>query len=175
MAKHSEGLKLEVVREYLSGRCGTKTLAHRYGLHHETVRCWIAAYKQHGVGGLRPKYSYYDAQFKHSVLECMQREELSIAQVAARFNIRSTRCVREWERQYHEGGIDALAPRRRGRPPTMPAAEPPKTTEEAAPDTRTREQLLKENESLRAEVAYLKKFDALLKAKKRAAQKKKRK
>jgi transposase len=57
----------------------------------------------------------------------------------------------------------------------MPAAEPPKPIEDASPDTRTREQLLKENESLRAEVAYLKKLDALLKEKKRAAQKKKRK
>ncbi|VWB10553.1 HMG-I and HMG-Y DNA-binding domain-containing protein [Burkholderia lata] len=43
------------------------------------------------------------------------------------------------------------------------------------PDARTREDLLKENEYLRAEVAYLKKLDALLQAKKQAAQKKKRK
>jgi transposase len=42
-------------------------------------------------------------------------------------------------------------------------------------DTRTREQLLKENEYLRAEVAYLKKLDALVRAKKLSAQNKKRK
>ena len=36
------------------------------------------------------------------------------------------------------------------------------------PDTRTQEDLRKENEYLRAEVAYLKKLDALVRAKKQA-------
>jgi transposase len=56
----------------------------------------------------------------------------------------------------------------------MTASQPEKPTEQTAPDGRTREDLLKEIEYLRAEVAYLKKFDALLEAKKRAALRKKR-
>ncbi len=56
----------------------------------------------------------------------------------------------------------------------MVTSLPPKPTEAGTPDERSREELLKENEYLRAEVAYLKKLDALL-AKKQAAQKKKRK
>ncbi|NKA06675.1 IS3 family transposase ISRso11 [Ralstonia solanacearum] len=50
----------------------------------------------------------------------------------------------------------------------QPAAQP-------AQDERSREDLLKENECLRAEVAYLKKLDALLRAKQQQAPKKKRK
>lgn len=57
----------------------------------------------------------------------------------------------------------------------MATSLPPKPTEAGSPDERSREELLKENEYLRAEVAYLKKLDALLQAKKPAAQKKKRK
>ncbi len=57
----------------------------------------------------------------------------------------------------------------------MPQAKPPQPPAKATPDDeRTREQLIKENEYLRAEVAYLKKLDALVQAKK-AAQQKKRK
>lgn len=56
----------------------------------------------------------------------------------------------------------------------MITSVPPKPTETGSPDERTREELLKENEYLRAEVVYRKKLDALL-AKKQAAQKKKRK
>lgn len=49
-----------------------------------------------------------------------------------------------------------------------PRAPEPSQTE----DTRTLEQLRKENEYLRAEVAYLKKLKALRQAKEQAAQKK---
>lgn len=68
-------------------------------------------------------------------------------------------------RLYHEGGFDALSPRRRGRPRKMATSLPPKPTDAGSPDERSREELLKENEYLRAEVAYLKKLDALLEAK----------
>lgn len=71
-----------------------------------------------------------------------------------------------------KGGIEALMPKPRGRAVTMkqkPPAEPFDLR-----DTPTVEQLLKENEYLRAEVAYLKKLDALIQAKKPAAQKKRK-
>lgn len=53
--------------------------------------------------------------------------------------------------------------------------QPLPPTPEPAQDGRSREDLLKENEYLRAEVAYLKKLDALLRAKEQAAPRKKRK
>lgn len=176
MAKYSEQLKLNLVKQYLAGASGTRILAQRHGVGRSVLRRWIAAYEQHGRDGLRKKHSHYDARFKMSVLKHMRKKELSYQQVAAVFDIRSPGCIGKWERQYHDGGIDALTPRPRGRPKTMirPVAENP-TEEKNAPDERTREQLLKENEYLRAEVAYLKKLDALLQAKKQAQPKKRRK
>jgi transposase len=174
MAKHSEQLKLKLVKQYLAGAAGTGVLAQEYGVARTSLRRWIAAYEQHGREGLRKKYCDYDAQFRMSVLRHMWQQNLSQQQVAAMFDIRCPGHIARWERQYHDGGIDALAPRPRGRRKKMTQPDHEKPTEESAPDERTREQLLKENEYLRAEVAYLKKLDALLQAKKQAAQKKKR-
>lgn len=175
MAKYSEQLKLKLVKQYLAGISGARVLAQRQGVGYSVLRRWIAAYQQHGRDGLRRKFSHYDARFKMSVLSHMWRENLSYQQATAFFDIRSPTCIAQWERQYHDGGMDALAPRPRGRPKTMTCPTPDKPIENNAPDERTREQLLKENEYLRAEVAYLKKLDALLQAKRQAAQKKKRK
>lgn len=175
MTKYDEQLKLKLVRQYLDGVSGTRLLAAHYGVSRSVLRRWVAAYEQHGRDGLRKKCSHYDAQFKMSVLAHMWKKELSHQQVAAVFDIRNPGCLAKWERQYYDGGMDALAPRPRGRPRAMNHPDHEKPTEPSAPDERTREQLLKENEYLRAEVAYLKKLDALLQAKKQAAQKKKRK
>jgi len=175
MARYSEQLKLKLVKEHQSGAGGVRMIAQRHGVGYTVLRRWIAAYEQHGREGLRKKYSHYDAQFRMSVLSYMWREGLSYQQVAAVFDIRWPGCISKWEHQYHAGGIDALASCPRGRRKTMTHPDHEKPTEESAPDERTREQLLKENEYLRAEVAYLKKLDALLQAKKQAAQKKKRK
>jgi transposase len=175
MAKHSEQLKFKLVKQYLGGGVGMRVLARRHGVGRTALRRWVAAYRHHGGDGLRRKRDDYDAQFRMSVLVHMWKKGLSQQQVAAVFDIRSPGCIAKWERQYHDGGIDALAPRPRGRRKTMTRPVPEKPTEEGAPDERTREQLLKENEYLRAEVAYLKKLDALLQAKKQGAQKKKRK
>lgn len=173
MARHDESFKLEVVQRYLSEFSGARTIALRYGLDHGTVRRWVEGYRQHGMEGLRRKFSHYDEQFKLNVLRRMWREELSCRQVTALFDIRGgSGVVSAWERQYHEGGIDALKPKPRGRPKRMTAPKPPDPPPPHAGDARTLQALRKENEHLRAEVAYLKKLDALVRANRQAAQKK---
>jgi transposase len=175
MARHGESFKLEVVQRYLSESAGARTLASQYGLDHATVRRWVESYRQHGEEGLRKKSSRYDAQFKLAVLRRMWQEELSRRQVAALFDLRGGHgVVSTWERQYHEGGVDALKPKPRGRPKRMTAPKPPKPLPPHTDDARTLEALRKENEYLRAEVAYLKKLDALVRANRQAAQKKRK-
>jgi transposase len=103
----------------------------------------------------------------------MWREDLSYRQVSALFDLRGGHSVvTMWERLYHEGGLDALKSKSRGRPKTMPAPKPPKPLPPPAEEASTLEQLRKENEYLRAEVAYLKKLRALRQEKERAAPKK---
>lgn len=176
MVKYTEQFKLSVIEDVESDTGGSlRAVARRHGIDEATVRKWLAAYRALGAAGIRRKHEYYTAPFKRSVLEQMEREGLSDREAAARFNVRNRSVIGLWRRQYDGGGLAALSARPRERSPKMATALPPKPNEVPTPDERTREELLKENGYLRAEVAYLKKLDALLQAKKRAAQKKKRK
>ena len=175
MAKYEESFKLIVVRQHLSESVGMRTLAARHGLDHGTVRRWVESYAQHGKRGLRKKYSHYSGAFKLSVLKRMWRGDLSRRQIAILFDIRGGHAaVAAWERQYHAGGPESLKSKPRGRPKKMPAPKPPPAVPLQGDDERTLKALREENEYLRAEVAYLKKLDALVRVNRQAAQNKRK-
>jgi transposase len=176
MTKYTEQFKLKVVRDYLAvGSDGLRTVAQRHGIpSHFTVRKWVLAYQLHGDAGLSKKLSQYGPEFKLSVLQHMWDNQLSMMQVAARFDIRDHGMVGVWERAYRDGGVEALAPRRRGKPKPM-ATSVPKPDSPPDDDKRSREELLAEVNQLRMELAYLKKLDALVQARKKQALQKKRK
>ena len=174
MAKYDEIFKRSVVQDYLAGGGGYRGLAAKYGVTHGQIRHWVGSYRQNGDEGLAKKFSHYSAEFKLRVLEHMWREELSFNQTIHLFDLRGGGgVVSAWQRKYHEGGITALAPKSRGRPKQMKSLEPPKPIEKPT-EAKTLQELQRENEYLRAEVAYLKKLDALVRAKKQAAQKKRK-
>jgi len=175
MAKHNEDFKRAIVQEYLAGSRGYRALGAKYEVDQATIRKWVTSYHHHGDAGLCKKFSRYSAEFKLSVLQRMWKEELSCRQAIALFDIRGgTGVVSTWERQYHEGGLDALKPKPRGRPTTMTRPDTPKPELPMPEEARTLEQLEKENELLRAEVAYLKKLDALVRTARQAAPKKRK-
>lgn len=177
MAKYSEAFKLIVVQDYLSDTSeGYRAIGRRHGLRsHVILERWVAAYQLHGYAGLRRKSSKHSAQYKLSVLQHMWENRLSINQTAARFDIRSYAMVGMWERAYRAGGIEALAPRRRGRPKPMTASETTKPDQAPDDDKRSREELLAEVNQLRMELAYVKKLQALVQARQKQAPRKKRK
>ena len=175
MSKYTASFKLAVVEHYLTGSAGYQTVGHHHGIDRAVVRKWVAVYRLHGVASLQKKHTHYSAAFKLSVLQHMWTYMLSHCQTAAVFDIRSLAMVGQWERLYHSGGIDALKPRRRGRPKTMTVTRTPPPSSSPAEDTRTRDELLAELNYLRMENAYLKKLDALIQAQKKAALHKPRK
>lgn len=174
MSKYTEPFKLAVVEQYLTGLAGFKALGHQHGVSSSNVRKWVAFYRLHGVSALQKKFTHYSAAFKLSVLQHMWTHRLSHCQTAAIFDIRSLAMVGQWERLYHSGGIDALKPRPRGRPKTMPVPRtpPPPSSDD---QTRTRDDLLAELNYLRMENAYLKKLEALIQAQKKETRPKLRK
>lgn len=162
MTKYDEALRRQIVQEYLTERVGTRDLAKRHGVGRSTLKRWIAGYKVHGDRGLRQKHSTYDAEFKLQVLQYMWDNELSGQQVCAHFDLRDAGSIRRWERQYDEGGYEALKPRPKGRRTQIPDTKPmPPREVNHSTDNRSRQELLDENEYLRAEVAYLKKLQEL--------------
>jgi transposase-like protein len=92
----------------------------------------------------------YTAEFKQEVIETMQREHLSYAETADRFQIRHTR-VQDWERIYLTYGVEGFRLERRGR---GGKGAPPKLSKTVEED------LLVEVQRLRAENDYLKNLQA---------------
>jgi transposase len=146
-------------------------LGSEFGLDQATIRRWVKRFELHGVRGLRKKHSVYDEHFRLRVLRRMWREQLSYSQAIALFDIRgSPSVVARWEHLYHQGGVQALKPKPRGRPKSMrPAKRPVKPVAVSDPQAQALHDLRQENEHLRAEVAYLKKLEALVRAHKASA------
>lgn len=133
----------------------------------EKIRTWVSHYLLHGIGGLRPKRSKYSAQFKLQVLSHQDREQLPSRQVAAIYDIRNPNQVVTWRRKLDEGGVQAFGiweQEHSSRKNERRSLVPPSTA-----ITDSAQVLREENERLRAEVAYLKKLQALIRSKRSAA------
>ena len=167
MKKYQTEFKLEVVKSFLAGEGGAKLLARQWSVPEEKIRTWVSHYRLHGIEGLRPKRSAYSAQFKLQVLSHQDREQLSSRQVAAVYDIRNPNQVVVWRRNLYEGGVEALGNRKQGRPSMKPKRRCPAPPSTVITDST--QALRGENERLRAEVAYLKKLQALIRSKRSAA------
>jgi transposase-like protein len=95
----------------------------------------------------------YTGEFKQHVVETMRNEGLSYSEASRQFEINSHYRIQQWERIYLEEGPEGLYVERRGRGST---GRPPKL------DKKIEEDLIAENQRLRAEVDYLKKLNALV-------------
>lgn len=164
MGKYSEEKKVAAAADYCGGHLGLRATARRHGVNVASLRLWAAAYRVHGVEGVRAKERrFYSVQFKLRVLQRMQADKLSHRQVAALFNIRRRDIVGVWQRAYEMGGVAALCPHSSlRRIPMTKQTDPGSGASESEDDEkRTRQELLDELHQLRAENAYLKKLKAL--------------
>ena len=172
MTKYDDKLKLKLVHRYLAGSSGIQELVERYGVSRTALQTWVLRFREKGAAGLvRRRRVLYSAQFKLSVLRRARNQSLSLEQVAAIYNVRGGGgAVARWQRQYDEDGFEGL--KHKGPARKMPKS--PETPPAQTDDARTLEQLREENADLRAEVAYLKKLEALVRAKRQAARKKRK-
>jgi len=167
MKKYQTEFKLKVINSFLAGEGGAKLLARQWSVPEEKIRTWVSHYRLHGIDGLRPKRSAYSEQFKLQVLSHQDREQLSSRQVAAVYDIRNPNQVVVWRRNLNEGGVEALGSRKQGRPTMKLERRCPAPPSTVIADSA--QALREENERLRAEVAYLKKLQALIRSKRSAA------
>ena len=169
MTKYSFEFKNQVVAHYQNTGDGYRVTSARFGIDQCLVSRWIKAFRFHGEAGLRKKCTQYSPDFKLKIIQLIRTGELSINDACAKFNIRSVTTIRNWNRLYNAGGIQALQPNPRpGRPKAMANPVKPYTPIEKPIDELSPEELRKELEYRRAEVAYLKKLRALVQAKRSA-------
>ena len=107
----------------------------------------------------------YTPEFKQLVVETMRKERLSICETMRRFEINDHGVIKRWERIYLEEGPEGLAIERRGRKNSSWSSKLSKAVEE---------DLIAENQRLRAEIDYLKNLQALVLEEERRQRKKRR-
>ena len=106
-----------------------------------------------------PKGTPFSGEFKQKVVEDLRTNRLSYREAAKKYGLPDHKPVRNWERIYLEEGPGGLYVDRRGRASTASGTRkgsPPKL------DKKVEEDLIAENQRLRAEVDYLKKLNALV-------------
>lgn len=133
---------------------GGRGAAGLLGVSREPVRRLYQRWKIHGRGALvtKPIKQSYSFEFKLAMVERFLAGE-SAQELAAEAGLSSHLVVKTWARAYRREGADALRPKPQGRP-KKPDNPPPAEGSEV-------ERLRRENERLRAEVAYLGKLRAL--------------
>jgi len=167
--KYTLEFKLRCVEEVLKHHRTIGSVAVANGFDESNLRKWIGFYKKYGSNGLLPrKKQIYDVDFKLKVLRAIHKEFLSLRKACVKFNIPSESVIIQWQRVYARDGCAGLVSKPTGRP-AMNFKRAKKKSD--TPLTRE-EELLKENEALRAEIALLKKFNALIQAKELQQQKK---
>jgi transposase len=163
--RFTKEFKLECIRKYKTG----EHIDDPGGCKHKTfwsnVLEWVRIYDCLGEVGLEHKKPKRTWQDKMDMIQRIFDGE-SIKSVAYSNGIKVS-LLSKWYKIYQESGIEGLKLDRRGRPPKM--AKKPKTSNE----TKTKEELEKELEYLRAENEYLKKLNALVQKRKGRQPKKK--
>ena len=132
---------------------GYRAAAHLLDAPRVPVRALYGRWRIHGQGVLvsRPAKSY-SFEFKLALVERFLAGETG-ADLAVEAGLASRELLQKWVRAYRLEGEDALRPKPKGRP-AKPASAPPAELSEL-------ERLRRENERLRAEVAYLGKLRVL--------------
>ncbi|RZJ73776.1 helix-turn-helix domain-containing protein [Flavobacterium sp.] len=158
--KHSYDFKLHCVEEVLRGRSAI-SVASEFGCDRSQVWKWVVLYKRGGASGLVPRSNRrYDVDFKLKVLKAVEKKSLTLDEACIKFDISCGSVIRSWQRAFTEKGTAGLQGRTKDSPELMAFKRRLKTSAESS----TKEELLLENESLRAEIALLKKLQALIQA-----------
>ncbi|WP_277115549.1 transposase [Chryseobacterium sp.] len=158
--KFSVAFKLECINLYKKSHRSIESIATEKGFNESNLRKWIGFYSKYGISGLYPrKNRNYSLNFKIKVLKTIETENISQREACIRFNIAAQSTVLNWQRDYKKSGILGLKNKPKGRPCIMSDYKRKKRKSDK-PLTRE-EELLLENERLRAEIDFLKKLDAL--------------
>jgi len=158
--RYSYEEKLKIVLTVLEKHQSIKSLSKETGIAKKSIRHWLAFYKEYGEKGLLVKKvkTDYSGEFKLSVLRYMHENHLSFLETAVKFGITHDSTIYKWQRIYNKKDVAGLF---HGEQKELKKKHIPKGNHVEL----SIEDLLAENEYLRAEIAYLKKLEALVQEK----------
>ena len=173
--KYDLALKLKCVKLVEEHYLSPSSVSQEYGINASQLRRWRQNYRELGVMGLiSSKNKTYTTEFKLKVISTIERLGLSLSEAKFKFNIPEASIIIAWQRNFATFGLDGLLPKRKGRPPKDMSINKRKPHKSNKPLTRE-EELLIENEKLRCELAFIKKYNALVQAQEEAEAKQKQK
>jgi len=161
--KLTEEDKRDIIKSVEKG-ITRKQLAADYHIGVKHIENLVKKYKLHGEAAIvcQPK-RYYSHEYKEKIvnqyLNGMSKQRLSIM-----YNLRYSTVAR-WIKKYKDEGYNGLQNKKKGGPGEMKEEterEKKKTEEEKTAEKAKIKMLERRNKELEAEVAYLKKLDALI-------------
>ena len=160
--KYDYNFRLRCVEAVVKKGQTVGEVANQNGFDKSNLRLWLLFYEHYGKEGLKPRQKQsYDASFKQKVLNTIESEHLSLRGACVRFNIPSESVLISWRKSFELDGQLGLIPKPKGRPKNM--KEPIKRKKRKSDKPLTKEQeLVQENEFLRAQNELLKKLQALV-------------
>lgn len=160
MERYSVEFKKEVIAAYKQRELTKVQIAIKYQISTQTIKRWVSEYESRGIEGISPKLknSKYLGEFKQMVIEDMINNKLSQMEASKKYSVGRGQ-IQNWERIYFDESAVGLYTERldkacvnsgvqKGRKPQL--------------DKKIAEDLIAEVQRLRAEVAYLKKLNALV-------------
>ena len=169
MSKFTVHDKLTTVSRYLNGNESYKTIAESIGTTKSVVITWVKLFEAHGTNAFKKGYTNYSSQFKLDVLNFIIETGASYLEAASTFNIPSPSTVVKWDQLLKTKGVDALEPKKKGRPSMK------EKTNKSVPAEGSVEALQAKIERLEMENAYLKKLNTFVQMQEKLQTKSKRK
>lgn len=160
---YSYEFKLKAVKDYLGGSLGYILVARNNEmLSVSPLKRWVNAYKTLGPDGLRkqPPVKDYPVHFKVDVLNFMEQTGASYQETANEFKMVNPNLIGYWLRVFREDGLEGLSRKSGG---ALMSKIETKKTYQVKKELSREKQLERDNELLRLEISYLKKFNAFQK------------
>jgi transposase-like protein len=139
---------------------GRQGVAHRLGVRSPAIRALHDRWRLRGAGALvmTPTKRTFSFECKREIVQRFLAGEPKLA-LAQAYDVSSPDLIKKWVRIYRTEGEDGLRPKPKGRPK--------RDADAPGGDESEVQRLRRENERLRAEVAYLGKLRALSAAERR--------
>jgi len=161
--KYSIEQKVAVVRTINAGRSSIKGAARELGCGPSAIRRWLGQYNEYGVKGFKFRNGNYERGFRLQVVRYYLKKGLSLNQTATYFKIPNAGIISKWVKSYNRLGATGLSNEPRGRKRSIMAKKlKKKEVTSNDPAAQRLVDMQKELAYLRAENAFLKKFNALV-------------
>ena len=102
MSKRTPDEKIASVERYIRGETSMCSEAHRLGVNESAVRDWVRIYQTFGVSGFFQKNNRsYTTELKIEAVSAYLNGEGSLSVICQKYEIRSTRQLRNWIKVYN--------------------------------------------------------------------------